>query len=732
MVTEGILISSIASNIFSELVSKAFSDGVDISKNAIRNVYQERKSYRENLQSEIYHVIEKSLNKFTGNKYKRQDKLQDATESVLKGLKSGKNDVDAVKEGLKMLIPGVDTDICVNYLEVICREICKNENNVLYKEIDILWKKRSGEYLRSGFEENNRSHEETHRQLNTVIEQLGCCKRDQDNENILMLRDNEREFVVTHNVCVKPVSYFTGREREIEELCRRIDGGCKAILVSGMGGIGKSSICKRLFEIYLDRHAEDVRGYFRHIGYIVYSGNMVESLQRCLVYKKQDRAGQNEEAVWRELEYLASDGKLLLFVDNVNSTVNGDPGLQRLRSIPAVVVMTSRLTSMGEEFETYNVELLEQEQCKEIFEKIRFRNRKGMLKTEDIPDLESIIENVAGRHTITVENLAYLARTKSWSIKRLRDELEQKGFQLTYHKEGEDINIQKLYEALYDLSDLSEAEQNILEAFSLFPYIPLPVDLCNRWLLGDAGVEEDDDILMGLYDKGWLQFDIEAECYVMHPVFAQFISERCKPKEEKHLSLIEACMQSMQVNEIGQDIIFYCPFALGIANKLQPARATRLAELLRIMIALAQNAKSVLEGTIRETENMLVDQKLIMEGMTVIGEIIEKIKWLLTEFTVLSNDMINNPHGVDVEKIEAFLEVMLNMDKLKYKFDSVKKTINEMKFEALSPELQEMKEMKEFINSAEIENIVSSLDFDKWKEMRDFLLILLAEKQRLN
>ena len=36
--------------------------------------------------------------------------------------------------------------------------------------------------------------------------------RDQNVTNIILFQDNEREFVVTHNANIKPVSYFTGRE----------------------------------------------------------------------------------------------------------------------------------------------------------------------------------------------------------------------------------------------------------------------------------------------------------------------------------------------------------------------------------------------------------------------------------------------------------------------------------------------------------------------------------------
>lgn len=365
---------------------------------------------------------------------------------------------------------------------------------------------------------------------------------------ITMFQDNEREFVVTHNADIRPVSYFTGRETELKDLRQRIEEGRKSILVSGMGGIGKTHICRKLFEEYLNGHAEGGHEPFRYIGYIEYAGNMSSSLQNCLKFKQKDNPEQNQEAAWRELEYLAADGKLLLFVDNVNVPIGEDAGLGRLKQIPGAVVLTSRRTSFSKEFESYRIGFLSTEQCVEIYERIRYEDSGKKVQKEEIPDLEYIIDEMAAGHTITVEFLAHLAYTKSWSAKRLREELTSNGFCLQY-KDEEDklINIQEAYETLYDLSGLTAAEQNVLEAFSVFPYIPLAAEICNQWLLADAGVSEEDDILMGLYQKGWLQFDIVQESYSMHPVFAQFICEKCKPKIEKHLGLITTCQDSLKI-----------------------------------------------------------------------------------------------------------------------------------------------------------------------------------------
>ena len=416
--------------------------------------------------------------------------------------------------------------------------------------------------------------------------------------NIIMQEDSEREFVVTHRSNIKPVAYFTGREKELEDLRRRIGEGRKSVLVSGMGGIGKTHICRKLFEEYLNKHDGEGNGAFCHIGYVEYDGDMDSSLQRCLKYKVQDNPKENREAAWRELEYLASDGKLLLFVDNVDKTMGEDPSLEQLKGIPGAVILTSRQASISDEFESYRIGFLDKEQCKELYGRIRLEDSGGKVGQEEVQDLEYIIEKLAGRHTITIELLAHMAKRKRWTTERLRKELEKKGFQLQFRRNGEVINIQKSYEVLYDLSKLTKAEQNILEAFSVFPYIPLEAETCNEWLLADAGVDEDEDVLMELYQKGWLQFDARQESYSMHPVFAQSIYEKCRPTYKMHYGLIEACHNYIKIPESGStlDCQKFIPFAEKMIEKLDIGKdikqAIFISDIACLLECVAEHEKA--------------------------------------------------------------------------------------------------------------------------------------------
>ena len=252
--------------------------------------------------------------------------------------------------------------------------------------------------------------------------------------NIIMFQESEREFVVTRNANIKPVAYFTGRETELQDLRQRIEEGRKSVLVSGMGGIGKTHICRKLFDEYLEKHSKDENVPFQHIGFIEYNGNMGSSLQNGLKFKEQESPERNQKAAWKELEYLASEGKLLLFVDNVDKSINADPGLKKLKSIPGAVILTSRQASICDEFEPYPIGFLDMEQCKEIYEKIRFKGSERKVRPEEDQDLNYVIKDLAGRHTITVEHLAHLARIKTWPVRKLREKLEENGFCLEFHQ----------------------------------------------------------------------------------------------------------------------------------------------------------------------------------------------------------------------------------------------------------------------------------------------------------
>ena len=177
MMTEIVLVQKTVSKVLGDFVSKVVSDGVDALKDAIKNADLDRKSYNQNLQTRLYQLIIDALNRFTHDAYKKQDTLYDAAESILKGYISTKDNVDAVKAGLKMLVLDVNIDTCQEFLETLCGEICSDDNNDLYKEIDMLWKRRESEYIHGEFAKIDQNDGEILEQLNDLRKVLDFIKR---------------------------------------------------------------------------------------------------------------------------------------------------------------------------------------------------------------------------------------------------------------------------------------------------------------------------------------------------------------------------------------------------------------------------------------------------------------------------------------------------------------------------------------------------------------------------
>ena len=414
---------------------------------------------------------------------------------------------------------------------------------------------------------------------------------------------------LTPTADAKPVWYFTGREGELDSLRKGIDRGEKAVLVSGMGGIGKTQICRRLYQEYLSQNG---KGIFSHIGYFTYDIDLGAALVNGMEIKESSDAEENKNTAWKKLSDLSRTGKLLLFVDNFNRSLQDDPDIERLCKLQGALVISSRRNYLSDYLKPYMIGFLSMEECREIYEKIQEKGGRGV-REEEAGNLSYIIETLVGFHTKTIEFLSFLARRKKWDVATLKQELEQNSFCLQFRKDDEMVNIQKSYEVLYNLFELSEPEKNVLEAFSVFPYQPLPLETLNRWLLTDAGAEEEDDIIEELYQKGWLEFFGELGSYAMHPVFAKFIYDKCRPKAEAHMGMIKECQSSLEIPEDGCafECLRYLPFAIELLRKtdiekyeIQERFAACVAKLFRY-IGEYQNAVVILEKNIKLYEKEL-------------------------------------------------------------------------------------------------------------------------------
>ncbi|QNU68298.1 tetratricopeptide repeat protein [Ruminiclostridium herbifermentans] len=372
----------------------------------------------------------------------------------------------------------------------------------------------------------------------------------------------EPNFILTVNADTTPTEYFVGREDEIRNLKEFIRTKQKLILVSGMGGIGKTHLCRYIFREYVDCHKRHEPIDIDHIGYFDYTTSMDVTLYNNINFYKTGKMEKDIETAWKILRDISAEKRVLIFIDNVTNTPDTDESLKKLYEITSAIILTSRKTVI-DRFKTYKIDEMELEQCIEMFEQIY-----GNVPQEDLEELEYILGKLAARHTKTVELLAHMANNKAWSIHDLCGKLEESHFNLSYISDGQKTTIQKEYEKLFNLAGLSESEVNVLEGFSVFPPLPLSADICNQWLNDDAALTEDDEIFNILYQKGWLQRS--GKLYSMHPIIAETILTMQQPKTENHLKLINACINSLTFaeTEVFTKVTAFLPFAEEIYARL--------------------------------------------------------------------------------------------------------------------------------------------------------------------
>ncbi len=331
-----------------------------------------------------------------------------------------------------------------------------------------------------------------------------------------------------------------GREHELKYIKDKLALSERVLVVNGIGGIGKTEVCKRFF---MDRYCD-----YNYAAWVDYTGSLKESLTDA--FNSPVIGGQDTDTTDQRFERISNflkhvKGEMLLVLDNISEDMAGDEDLELFFSLTknVHVLATSRLKIDG--FEIYPLDVLPEKECMELFYK--FHAPEG---NRDDESVKAVIE-LCGRHTLTVELLARTANTGMMSAKKLLAVLKEKGFNLSeaipepvgsfYGKEKKQKLFLEHMQTVFDLSHMEEKEKNILANISVLPSIYIPGEYIAEWL----GLETKEDINR-LIDKGWLKLNPgnEFEIY-MHPVIGEVVRQQTKPDTSTCIKLIESLTRKL-------------------------------------------------------------------------------------------------------------------------------------------------------------------------------------------
>lgn len=386
------------------------------------------------------------------------------------------------------------------------------------------------------------------------------------NGNVTIFNEPEIDFVFTRNNDTSIEYYFAGREQERDFIVKEIKNTQKSkFLLTGIGGIGKTHLSRYIFNYYLNSHKSNQSCDIDFIGYLTYHGSFDQTIVDGINYEKNDDYNDNLIKAWNILEEL-SKKKTLLIIDNIDKYFHEDTSLNKLHQLPCNIIITSRFNSFRN-FKPIEITPLPIEICKNIFKSVY----PEIKESPNIDMLDQILDLRAAKHTYTIELLAKISRSNDWDLDELESNLNKFKFKLEYNENGIINSLEKEYKKLFKISNLSYAEINILEAFSLLPYLPLESKYCYELIKDDAKINDNHTILNSLYEKGWLIK--KNTSYLMHPIISDTLKQIRKITIKGHNNIIKKSIHLSNIDNLDYRTTFtqaqqLLPFFESIGNNL--------------------------------------------------------------------------------------------------------------------------------------------------------------------
>lgn len=367
-------------------------------------------------------------------------------------------------------------------------------------------------------------------------------------------KHNVQDFVkIISKDSGRPKSTFVNRT-EMCQLINEIEKNENYIVILGIGGIGKTELCKKIFWDYLNNKISDSVKYLAWVNY-------TNDLQTSLLNAFPNFINTNksvDKCIDDLCEHLNSFGtSLLMFIDNANQTQVEDNSMSIIKRLACRIVITTRVDVFCEK-ETLRLDEMTDEECQKLFYN-NFRQKIPEEKKKCVNDLITL----CSKHTLTIELLAKTANIFEGGIEGLYAELINKNFKIPslinkVSFEEYEMTIIEHLKKLFSLVKLNDTSKNILLRISLMPYNRYSQSNLLKWKI--ANNNEQFIILISL---GWLNSEYDSKLS-MHPIVAQVISNVVKITYRKFFKTIKAITEELEIDQSTQ---YYSLFETAIVGE---------------------------------------------------------------------------------------------------------------------------------------------------------------------
>ena len=376
------------------------------------------------------------------------------------------------------------------------------------------------------------------------IQQVIDCLAD-----IEELADNASAYIRSTKISAPPL--LVGRLDEIQHIYQWYKNSkAQCLFVSGMGGIGKSTIVRAFLSNY--------RHHFDNVLYLPFKNTFLQTLSddytATISTTTKDINESSVDYYRRKLisfKNIVSGTSSLLVVDNYTGEIDRD--LLEVLQVGWKVIIISRHTPPTGEYDILPITAIQDEDALyRLFE----QNLCRELTEEEKPFVDNIIEKTAA-HTLVLDLIAKQLSASYIDIATASDLVDKYGFT---NIAPEKITIQKdaiatlqtigdFITALFDANQLSNNKIRILKTLSILDIDGININLLHDFIASD--IKDDTNELMA---NGWLQID--GKEVSMHPVIKETVHRWKWTDDALSTSLLFISMLSNQINYSNSPSLF--------------------------------------------------------------------------------------------------------------------------------------------------------------------------------
>ena len=342
-------------------------------------------------------------------------------------------------------------------------------------------------------------------------------------DELILLADVNRVFV--YDNFQYNTANFLGRSEELNKIKFMLKDN-QIIFISGIGGIGKTELVKK--------YASMNRDNYNSIIFCRYNDSIIDLVTNEIdingIEQEQD---ENEEKYFtRKLDILKETltSNDLIIVDNLDT--DEDEKLEELFSCPCKFIVTTREDFRDYNYQQLNLDKIEDlEEIKEIFQTYN-DNEYGEEELKYIEKIMQLVDN----HTMTVELIAKYLRETQENPKNLYERfLEIEGvtnvedIKIKQRKDRQlrAANVKKHLNTLFDISNFSQTEQEIMRSLSLMGSIRIQKSKFIEMLKLDSS-----NIIDRLIKRGWIEYNDVNNKISLHQIILDLIYVDLKPTTE--------------------------------------------------------------------------------------------------------------------------------------------------------------------------------------------------------